>query len=46
MMYSEVVALMDSGKVTPMDIRMLIQFDATPVLKEIEVSDVDTGDLS
>lgn len=45
-MYSELVRLMDSGKVTPMDVKMMIQFEATSVLKEIEVNSADTGDLS
>ena len=45
-MYSEIVKLIDDGKITPMDVKMLIQFDATPILKEVEVKDAETGDLS
>lgn len=45
-MYSEIVKLFDSGKVSELDMRMMIQFDAVPILKEGEVDDVESGDLS
>ena len=43
-MYAEIVSLVDSGKVTPLDLKMALQFDATPVIKEIEAKNADSGD--
>jgi hypothetical protein len=44
-MYIEIAGLINSGKITELDVRMMLQFDAIPVLKEDEVDDAGTGSI-